>query len=73
MGLNGTLALLSYLLVTFAIAIDQGVLRWLKRDRSLSENDHVVDLFFISLFFTLNASLLIGTCRPSSKMGHPRG
>ena len=69
LGLNGTLALLAYVLVAFAIVIGQGVLRWLKPDRDRAEHDHVVDLFFISLFFTLNASLLIGTLTKADHFG----
>ena len=60
LGLNGTLALVGYVLVSLAIVIGQGVLRWLKPESGSSEHDHIVDLFFISVFFTLNASLLIG-------------
>ena len=69
LGLNGTLALLGYVLVAFAIVIGQGVLRWVKQGRDPSEHDHVVDLFFISLFFTLNASLLIGTLTKADHFG----
>ena len=69
MGLNGTLVLLTYLMVAFAIVIGQGVLRWLKPDQNRTEHDHVVDLFFISLFFTLNASLLIGTLTKADHFG----
>ena len=69
LGLNGTLALLGYLLVAFAIVFGQGVLRWLKPARDRPEHDHVVDLFFISLFFTLNASLLIGTLTKADYFG----
>ena len=69
LGLNGTLALLGYVLVAFAIVIGQGVLRWVKPDRGRMEHDHVVDLFFISLFFTLNSSLLIGTLTKADYFG----
>ena len=69
LGLNGTVALLGYVLVAVAIVIGQGVLRWLKPDRDRSEHDHVVDLFFISLFFTLNASLLIGALTKADHFG----
>ena len=69
LGLNGTLALLGYVLVAFAIVIGQGVLRWVKPARDRSEHDHVVDLFFISLFFTLNSSLLIGTLTKADYFG----
>ncbi len=69
MGLNGTLALLAYVLIAFAIVIGQGVLRWLKPSREQAERDHVVDLFFISLFFILNSSLLIGTLTKADHFG----
>ena len=69
LGLDGTLALLTYVLVALAIVIGQGVLRWLKPNRVRSEHDHIVDLFFISLFFTTNASLLIGTLTKADHFG----
>ena len=69
LGLDGTLALLMYVLVALAIVIGQGVLRWLKPNRERSEHDHIVDLFFISLFFTMNASLLIGTLTKADHFG----
>ena len=69
LGLNGTVALLGYILVALAIVIGQGVLRWLKPERDRYEHDHVVDLFFISLFFTLNASLLIGAFDKTDHFG----
>ena len=64
MGLNGTLALMAYVLVAFAIVIGQVVLRWLKPGSGPSEHDHIVDLFFISLFLTMYTSLLIGDRSP---------
>ena len=69
LGLDGTLALLTYVLVALAIVIGQAVLRWLKPNRVCSEHDHIVDLFFISLFFTTNASLLIGTLTKADHFG----
>ena len=69
MGLNGTLALLVYVLAALALVLGQGVLRWVKPDRDPSERDHVVDLFFISLFFTMNASLLIGALTKADHFG----
>ena len=69
LGLNGTLALLAYVLVAFAIVIGQGVLRWMKPARDPAAHDHIVDLFFISLFFTLNASLLMGTLTKTDHFG----
>ena len=69
MGLNGTLALLIYVLTVLSLVLGQAVLRWVKPDRDLSERDHVVDLFFISLFFTMNASLLIGALTKADHFG----
>ncbi len=69
LGLNGTLALLGYLLVAFAIVIGQGALRWVKSGHTPSEHDHVVDLFFITLFFTMNAPLLIGVLTKADHFG----
>ena len=69
LGLDGTLALLGYVLVALAIVIGQGVLRWLKPDRERTEHAHIVDLFFISLFFTMNASLLTGTLTKADHFG----
>ncbi len=69
MGLNGTLALLAYVAIALAIVIGQGVLRWLKPSRDRSERDHIVELFFISLFFVLNTSLLIGALTKSDHFG----
>ena len=66
---NGTLALLAYVLVAFAIVLGQGVLRWVRPGRNLTERDHVVDLFFISLFFTLNTTLLIGSLTKADHFG----
>ena len=68
-GQNGTLALLSYVLVGFAIVIGQWVLRWLKPDRGRTEHDHIVDLFFISLFFMLSTNLLIGVLTKADHFG----
>ena len=59
MGQNGNLVLVVYVLGLLSLVLGQGVLRWVKRDRSMPERDHVEDLFYISLFFTMNASLLI--------------
>ena len=69
LGLNGTLALLGYVLVTYAIVIGQDVLRWVKPGRDPSEHDRVVDLFFISLFFMLDSSLLIGVFDKTDHFG----
>ena len=69
MGLNGTLALLSYVLVAFAIVIGQVVLRWLKPGSDPSEHDHIVDLFFISLFLTMDTSLLLGALTKADHFG----
>ena len=69
LGQDGTLALLMYVLIALAIVIGQGVLRWLKPNRERTEHDHIVDLFFISLFFTMNTSLLIGTLTKADHFG----
>ena len=69
MGLNGTLALLTYVLVAFAIVVAQMALRWLKPISSPSEHDHIVDLFFISLFLTMDTSLLLGALTKSDHFG----
>ena len=69
LGLDGTLALMAYVVVALAIVLGQGVLRWLKPDRERTEHDHIVDLFFISLFFTMNTSLLIGTLTQADHFG----
>ncbi len=69
MGLNGTLPLLVYVLAVLSLVLGQGVLRWVRRDRNLPERDHVVDLFFISLFFTMNVSLLISALTKSDHFG----
>ena len=69
LGLNGTLALMGYVLVALAIVVGQGVVRWLKPNRERTEHDHIVDLFFISLFFTMNTSLLIGTLTKADHFG----
>ena len=56
---DGTPVLATYVLVVLVLVLGQGVLRWVKRDLDLPERDHIVDLFYISLFFTMNSSLLI--------------
>ena len=69
MGLNGTLALLTYVLVAFAIVVAQVALRWLKPVSGPSVHDHIVDLFFISLFLTMDTSLLLGALTKSDHFG----
>lgn len=59
LGQDGTPVLATYVLVVLVLVLGQGVLRWVKRDLDLPERDHIVDLFYISLFFTMNSSLLI--------------
>ncbi len=68
-GQNGTVALLAYTLVALAIVVGQWALRWLKPDRDRTEHDHIVDLFFISLFFTSNTSVLIGALTKADHFG----
>ena len=69
LGQNGTVALLAYTLVALAIVVAQWALRWLKPDRDRTEHDHIVDLFFISLFFTSNTSVLIGALTKADHFG----
>ena len=69
LGLNGTLVLVGYVVVAMAIVVGQGAIRWLKPDRERTEHDHIVDLFFISLFFTMNTSLLVGTLTKADHFG----
>lgn len=69
LGLDGTLALMGYVVVALAIVVGQGAIRWLKPDPEHMELDHIVDLFFISLFFTMNTSLLIGTLTKADHFG----
>ena len=45
MGMNGTPALLAYVLAALAVALGHGALRWLNRGRDLWAREHVVDLF----------------------------
>ena len=60
---------MGYVVVALAIVVGQGAIRWLKPDREHTEHDHIVDLFFISLFFTMNTSLLIGTLTKADHFG----
>ncbi len=69
LGANRTPALLAYVLVGFAIVIGQWAVRSLRPNRDSTERDHVGDLFFTSLLFTLNASLLIGAFDKTDHFG----
>ena len=69
MGLNGTAVLLAYALVAASIAIGQWVLQWFKSTRDTSAQEHVTGLFFISLFITLNSSVLIGAVTKADHFG----
>ena len=69
LGVNRTPALLAYVLIGFAIVIGQWVVMSLRPNRDRTEHDHVVDLFFTSLLFTLNASLLIGAFDKTDHFG----
>ena len=69
MGLNGTAVLLAYALVAASIVIGQWVLQWLKSARDTSAHDHIVGLFFMSLFITLNSSVLIGAATRADHFG----
>ena len=69
MGMNGTPALLAYVLAALAVALGHWALRWLNRGRDIWAREHVVDLFFVSLFFTLNTPGLIGTLTKADHFG----
>ena len=69
LGQNGTMALLAFVLVGFAIVVGQWASRRLKPGPDRSERDHIVDLFFLSVLFTLNASLLIGAIAKTDHFG----
>ncbi len=69
LGQNGTLALLAYTIVALAIVVGQWAIRWLNQDRHRTEHDNIVDLFFISLFFTSNTSVLIGALTKADHFG----
>ena len=69
MDLNGAPYLLAYVAVALAIAVGHGVLRWLMRGRDLWAREHIVDLFFVSLFFTLNTPALIGALTKADHFG----
>ena len=69
LGQNGTVALLAYTLVALAIVVGQWALRWLNPGRARTEHDNIVDLFFISLFFTSNTSVLIGALTKADHFG----
>ena len=67
LGANQTPALLAYVLIGFAIVIGQWAVGSLNRDSTA--HDYVVDLFYTSLLFTLNASLLIGAFDKTDHFG----
>ena len=69
MDMSGTLVLLAYVVGALAIAVGHGVLRWLNRGRDLWAREHIVDLFFISLFFTLNTQGLIAALTKADLFG----
>lgn len=66
MGLNGTAVLLAYALVAASIVTGQWVLRWRKSPRESSAQEHISGLLFISLFVSLNSSVLIGAATISN-------
>ena len=68
-GADGTLALMAYVLGALAVPTGHAALRWVNRDRDLPEREHVVDLFFVSLFFTLTAPCLIGALTKADHFG----
>ena len=69
MDINGTLILVGYVVIALAIAVGHGALRWLNRGRDLWDREHIVDLFFISLFFTLNTQGLIAALTKADLFG----
>ena len=69
LGLNGTAALAAYALIVASILTGQWVLRWRKSDPDTSEQDHIGGLFFITLFITLNSSVLIGAATKADHFG----
>ena len=69
MDMNGTLILVGYVVIALSIAVGHGVVRWLNRGRDLWAREHIVDLFFISLFFTLNTQGLIATLTKADLFG----
>ena len=68
-GLNGTAVLLAYAIVAASVVTGQWVLRWLKSDRDTSAQENIAGLFFISLFITLNSSVLIGAATKADHFG----
>ena len=68
-GLNGTALLLAYALVAASIVTGQWALQWLKSARDTSTQENIAGLFFISLFITLNSSVLIGAATKADHFG----
>lgn len=68
-GLNGTPVLLAYALVAASVVTGQWVLQWLKSARDTSAQENIAGLFFISLFITLNSSVLIGAATKADHFG----
>lgn len=69
MGLNGTAVLLAYALVAASVVTGQWVLQWLKSARDTSAQENIAGLFFISLFITLNSSVLMGAATKADHFG----
>ena len=67
--MNKTLELLGQVLVQLASAIGPFVWRRFKSNREPGERSHIVDLFFISLFLTMNFSLLTGILTKADHFG----
>lgn len=68
-GLNGTAVVLAHALAAASLVTGQWALRWLKQDRDASEQETIADLFFISLFVTLNTPALIGAFTKADHFG----
>ena len=68
-GLDGTVVLLAYALVAASLVTGQWVLQWLKSSRETSAQENISGLFFISLFITLNSSVLIGAATKADHFG----
>ena len=69
MGLDGTAVLLAYALVAGSIVVGQWALQLLKSPHDTSAQEHIAGLMFISLFITLNSSLLIGAATKADHFG----
>ena len=69
MGLESMAVLLAYALVAASVVAGKWVLQWLKSARDTSAQENIAGLFFISLFITLNSSVLIGAVTKADHFG----